>query len=34
LKIEGHTDGVHFLVMYGDNLLSGSADKTIKVWGS
>jgi WD40 repeat protein len=31
--LEGHTKTVFSLVMHGDKLISGSADRTIKVWG-
>ena len=30
--LEGHTDGVRCLTLYGDKLFSGSMDDTIRVW--
>jgi WD40 repeat protein len=32
--LEGHTTGVECIVVYGDKLLSGSQDSTIKVWST
>ena len=31
-KLEGHTDAVTSLILYGNKLFSGSFDKTIRVW--